>query len=77
MNVINPAYAGADAANMLSFTSRSQWASVEDAPNTLALAFSSARENNVGLGISLVSYKVFIEQQTFAYVYFSYKLQTS
>ena len=77
MNVINPAYAGADAANMLSFTSRSQWASVEEAPNTLALAFSSARENNVGLGISLVSDKVFIEQQTFAYVDFSYKLQTS
>ena len=77
MNVINPAYAGADAANMLSFTSRSQWASVEDAPNTLALAFSSARENNVGLGISLVSDKVFIEQQTFAYIDFSYKLQTS
>ena len=77
MNVINPAFAGADASNMLSFTSRSQWASVEDAPNTLALAFSSARENNVGLGISLVSDKVFIEQQTFAYIDFSYKLQTS
>ncbi len=77
MNVINPAYAGADAANMLSFTSRSQWASVQDAPNTLAFAFSSARENNVGLGISLVSDKVFIEQQTFAYIDFSYKLQTS
>lgn len=74
MNVINPAYAGADASNMLSFTSRSQWASVQDAPNTLAFAFSSARENNVGLGISLVSDKVFIEQQTFAYVDFSYKL---
>ena len=77
MNVINPAYPGADASNMLSFTSRSQWASVQDAPNTLALAFSSARENNVGLGISLVSDKVFIEQQTFAYVDFSYKLQMS
>ena len=77
MNVINPAYAGADASNMLSFTSRSQWASVQDAPNTLAFAFSSARENNVGLGISLVSDKVFIEQQTFAYIDFSYKLQMS
>ena len=77
MNVINPAFAGADEANMISFTSRSQWASVEDAPNTLAFAFSSARENNVGLGISLVSDKVFIEQQTFAYIDFSYKLQIS
>lgn len=77
MNVINPAYAGADAANLLSFTSRSQWASVQDAPNTLAFAYSSARENNVGLGLSLVSDKVFVEQQTFAYLDFSYKLQVS
>lgn len=77
MNVINPAYAGSEAANMFSFTSRSQWASVEDAPNTLAFAFSSAREKNIGLGISIVSDKVFVEQQTFAYADFSYKLQVS
>lgn len=75
MNVINPAYAGAESANMLSLTSRNQWASMEDAPNTFALAFSSARENNVGLGISIVSDKVFIEQQTFVYADFSYRLQ--
>ena len=77
MNVINPAYAGAEAANMLSLTSRRQWASMDDAPSTVAMSFSSARENNVGLGISVVSDNVFIEQQTFAYVDFSYKLQTS
>ena len=77
MNVINPAFAGADASNLLSFSSRSQWASVQDAPKTLALSFSSARKNNVGLGISLVSDKTFVEQQTFAYVDFSYKLQIS
>lgn len=75
MNVVNPAYAGAESANMLSLTSRNQWASMEDAPNTFALAFSSARENNVGLGLSIVSDKVFIEQQTFVYADFSYKLQ--
>ena len=74
MNVINPAYAGAEAANMLSLTSRRQWASMDDAPSTVAMSFSSARENNVGLGISVVSDNVFIEQQTFAYVDFSYKL---
>lgn len=77
MNVINPAFAGAEAANMLSFTSRSQWASVQDAPRTLAFAYSTARENNVGLGLSIVSDKVFVEQQTFTYVDFSYKLQMS
>ena len=74
MNVINPAFAGAEAANMFSFTSRSQWASMENTPKTTAFSYSSARENNVGLGISVVSDKVFVEQQTFAYVDFSYKL---
>ena len=75
MNVINPAFAGAEAPNMLTLTSRSQWVSVEGAPTTFAFAYSSARENNVGLGVSVVSDKVFVEQQTFAYVDFSYKLQ--
>lgn len=74
MNVINPAFAGADGGNVFSFTSRRQWSSVEEAPSTFAFAYSSARENNVGLGISVVSDKVFVEQQTFAYVDFSYKL---
>ena len=77
MNVINPAYAGAEASNMLSLLSRRQWSQMEDAPNTIAFAYSSARENNVGLGLSVVSDRVFIEQQTFAYVDFSYKLSMS
>ena len=47
---------------------------MQDAPSTLAFSYSSERENNVGLGLSVVSDKVFIEQQTFAYVDFSYKL---
>ena len=59
MNVINPAFAGAEAPSMLTLTSRSQWVSVEGAPTTFALAYSSARKNNVGLGLSLVSDKVF------------------
>ena len=58
MNVINPAFAGAEAENMFSFTSRSQWASMENTPKTTAFSYSSARENNVGLGISVVSDKV-------------------
>ena len=77
MNVINPAYAGAEASNMLSLLSRRQWSQMEDAPNTIAFAYSSARENNVGLGLSVVSDRVFIEQQTFAYIDFSYKLTMS
>lgn len=77
LNVINPAYAGAESSNSFSFTSRQQWSSVPDAPSTLAFSYSSARKNKVGLGISVVSDKVFVEQQTFAYVDFSYRLQTT
>jgi len=74
MNVINPAYAGALGKNIFAFTSRRQWSSMQDAPSTLAFSYSSERANNVGLGLSVVSDKVFIEQQTFAYADFSYKL---
>lgn len=74
MNVINPAYAGALGKNVFAFTSRRQWSSMQDAPSTLAFSYSSERANNVGLGLSIVSDKVFIEQQTFAYADFSYKL---
>lgn len=74
MNIINPAYAGALGKNVFAFTSRRQWSSMQDAPSTLAFSYSSERANNVGLGLSVVSDKVFIEQQTFAYADFSYKL---
>jgi len=74
MQVVNPAYAGAESAHQLSLLSRRQWSQMDNAPNTLAFAYSSARENNVGLGISVVSDKLFVEQQTFAYVDFSYRL---
>ena len=74
MNIINPAYAGALGKNVFAFTSRSQWSSMQDAPSTLAFSYSSERKNNLGLGLSVVSDRVFIEQQTFAYVDFSYKL---
>lgn len=77
MNVVNPAFAGAEGANIFTFTSRQQWSSIADAPSTHAFSFSSARKNNVGLGFSVVSDKVFIEQQTFAYLDFSYKLEMS
>lgn len=74
MNVINPAFAGAEAATVFSFTSRRQWSSMQDAPSTMAFSYSAARNNNVGLGISVISDKVFIEQQTFTYIDFSYQL---
>jgi type IX secretion system PorP/SprF family membrane protein len=74
MNIINPAFAGAEEGTVFSFTSRRQWSFDEEAPTTLAFSYSSARENKVGLGISLVTDRVFVEQQTNATIDFSYQL---
>lgn len=74
MQVINPAYAGAEANHMFSLLNRTQWENLDNSPRTMALAYSSKRENNVGLGLSVVSDRVFVEKQTFAYVDFSYML---
>ena len=75
MNIINPAYAGAEGKDVLSLTSRNQWMNIDNAPRTLVMSFSSERKKNLGLGISIESDKVFIENQTFMYIDFSYKLQ--
>lgn len=74
MQVINPAYTATEADLLFSFLNRSQWESLDDSPKTMAFSFSSKRKNNVGLGLSVVSDKVFVERQTFAYVDFSYLL---
>jgi len=75
MNVINPAFAGTEQGDVITILDRNQWVGLEGAPRTLALSYSRPMKDNVGLGISIVSDKVFIEKQTFAYIDFSYKLQ--
>ena len=75
MHVINPAFAGTQDGDLITILNRNQWAGIEGAPKTLSMSYSRPMGNNVGLGASIVSDKVFIEQQTFAYVDFSYKLQ--
>ena len=74
MNVVNPAFAGTQG-EMITILDRNQWVGLEGAPRTLALSYSRPMKNNLGLGVSIVSDKVFIEKQTFAYIDFSYKLQ--
>lgn len=74
MQLVNPAYAGAEADNMVSFVNRTQWAILDDSPRTMAFAYSTKRKNNLGLGLSIVTDKIFVEKQTFAYVDFSYRL---
>ncbi|RZN83684.1 MAG: type IX secretion system membrane protein PorP/SprF [Winogradskyella sp.] len=75
MNAINPAYAGADGMSRLTANFRSQWITVEDAPETQTLFFETSLSDNVGLGLSIVNDDVFAENNTSFMVDFSYKLQ--
>ena len=77
MSIINPAFAGIEYDYSLTFNSRNQWATIENSPSTQFFSISSKREKNVGIGISFVSNKAFIESRTMTYIDFSYKLQIS
>jgi type IX secretion system PorP/SprF family membrane protein len=77
MNVINPAYAGADGNTSLTSNFRSQWISVQGAPETQSFFYTQPIGDKIGIGISLVSDQVFIESQTSINIDFSYRLQIS
>ena len=47
MQVINPAFAGAESDLSFSFLNRSQWESLDDSPKTMAFSFSSKREKKM------------------------------
>jgi type IX secretion system PorP/SprF family membrane protein len=77
MNIVNPAYAGVDNETLIMGSIRSQWAGIEDAPETQAVSFGTTLGRNLGFGVSMVSDKTFIEKQTMLGVDFSYKLKIS
>ena len=77
MNVINPAYAGSSQQSLLSLGVRSQWANVEGAPESQSAIFSSSLGKNVGLGVSVLNDKTFIEKQTWIGIDVSYQLRFS
>ena len=77
MNLINPAYAGSEGSHVFSLTSRNQWNTIDDSPKTTGFSYSMATSKNVGLGISIISDKIFIENQTMLTIDFSYKLTLS
>lgn len=75
MNLINPAYAGAHETTDLGINIRSQWANVKGAPETQSFIFATPMGKNVGLGLSVISDKTFIEKQTSIAFDFSYHLK--
>ena len=70
----NPAYQGAENQHQMTLSYRNQWLSIPDAPRSLMLSYGRPMGNRVGLGLNVISDKVFVEQQTFVSFDFSYQL---
>ena len=77
MNIVNPAFAGVDNETNLSIGFRKQWIGIDKAPETQPFVFGTTLGKNLGIGITAVNDKTFIEKQTFVGVDFSYKLKMS
>jgi len=75
MNLINPAYAGNGDLTELGINFRSQWSGVVGAPETQTAFFGAPLGSQVGLGISVINDRTFVENQTSVMVDFSYRLQ--
>lgn len=75
MNFVNPAYAGAEELTEFGMNVRSQWSGVAGAPETQSFLASTFMGKNVGLGVSIINDKTFIETQTSVAIDFSYKVQ--
>ncbi len=77
MNVITPAYAGTNGSLEAIFAVRSQWAGVKDGPETLNFNINSPIGKNIGIGLTAVSDKVFVLDETHLYADFSYKIKVA
>ncbi|NER18332.1 PorP/SprF family type IX secretion system membrane protein [Spongiivirga citrea] len=75
MNVINPAFAGSTEQTQLNVNFRSQWVGLQGAPETQSLSLGIPINNKIGIGASVVNDRVFVLNETDAYIDFSYKLQ--
>jgi type IX secretion system PorP/SprF family membrane protein len=75
LNLVNPAFNSVDGNTYISSSIRNQWSGIKDAPETQALSFMTPLGKNLSLGISYVHDRVFIEQQSFVAVDFSYRVR--
>lgn len=77
MNMVNPAYAGVNDQTLFTASTRKQWIGIKGEPETHVLSFGTNVGSNLGLGISMVSDRTFIEKQTMLGIDFSYKVKMS
>jgi type IX secretion system PorP/SprF family membrane protein len=73
---INPAYAGNRDGFSLTALNRNQWVGVDGAPRTQTISLHSPlRNENIGLGLSVINDKTGYEEYTYIYSDFSYMLR--
>lgn len=75
MNIYNPAFAGSSESAELSLGIRSQWAGIQGAPESQSAIFGMPMGRNLGLGVSILNDKTFIEHQTWVAIDVSYHIQ--
>ena len=74
---INPAYAGSRETLSIVGLHRSQWVGVNGAPETQTFSIHSPlRNDNIGLGFSLINDQLGYENITYLYADFSYSIKT-
>ena len=74
MNAFNPAYVGSDGREV-SFTTRSTWKGIKDAPKTNYFYYSGNPKKNLSLGLSVISNKIYIDTRNQYTADASYKLE--
>lgn len=74
LNIINPAHAGVVPEFLITSGIRNQWSGVADAPQTQAVTMSTPMGSRVGMGVSLLNDRTFIERSTNLMLDFSYHL---
>jgi len=75
MSLYNPAFTGSSEAGQLSLGLRSQWAGVEGAPESQSAIFGIPLGKRLGLGVSVLNDRTFIENQTWIGVDVSYNIR--
>jgi type IX secretion system PorP/SprF family membrane protein len=77
MSLFNPAAVSVDDVSKISITHRRQWMNVPSSPVTTSLTYGFYAGKNVGLGLSIITDKVFIASSTFVGIDYSYKLRVN
>lgn len=75
---VNPGYAGSRDVLSLTGLYRTQWVGLEGAPKTMTFSgHSPLRNEKLGLGVSIVRDQIWIQDETYLDIDFSYTINTS